>query len=152
MNEQQARKSFDQAISNYEQDFGTFFLARLLDLQISYPDDHCVIEFPIHDFMFNPQGSLHGGVTAIVMDISMGHLLRHKTGVGGATLEMKIQYLRPLRAGRASCEARLLQAGRSVAYLESRLYDTDDRLAAMATATWKPGTPAENPPSSIADR
>ena len=37
--------------------------------------------------MFNPQGALHGGVIATVMDISMGHLLNHVDGPG-STVEM----------------------------------------------------------------
>ncbi len=138
MDEDRARRRFEDAISTYEQAFGTFFLARLLDLSITYPQDCCRIEFEIHDFMFNPQGTLHGGLIATVMDISMGHLLKHRNGRGGATLEMKVQYLRPLRAGTARCEGRMLREGRSVAFLESRLYDGEDRLAAMASSTWKP--------------
>lgn len=139
MDEILARQAFEQALATYKQEFGVFFLARLLDLDISYPDGKCVIRFPIRDFLFNPQGSLHGGIIATVMDISMGHLLKHTTTVPGATLEMKMQYLRPLKAGSARCEAAFLRKARSVAFLESRLYDTDGELAVMATATWKPG-------------
>ena len=140
MNEDETRASFENAMATYEQAFGTFFLARLLDLAISYPDDFCLVEFEAREFMFNPQGSLHGGIVATVMDISMGHLLRQRSGAGGATLELKVQYLRPLRSGRLRCEGRVLREGRSVAFLESRLFDPDGRLSAMATSTWKPGT------------
>ena len=143
MDEALARAAFDTALATHRPEFGTFFLARLLDLAITYPDGTCRIEFPVRDFLFNPQGSLHGGVIATVMDISMGHLLRHETGAGGATLEMKLQYLRPLTGGRARCEAKVLRRGRSVAFLESRLYDDAGRLAAVATSTWKPGSAGE---------
>ncbi len=59
----------------------------------------------------NPQGTLHGGIIATVMDISMGHLL-HKTVGIGATIEMKIQYLRPVREGKVTCEGRFIKKGR----------------------------------------
>lgn len=137
MDETLAKQAFDAALIEHKPEFGAFFLARLLELEISYPEETCVIRFPIRDFLFNPQGSLHGGVIAIVMDISMGHLLRESYGHAGATLEMKLQYLRPLRAGRAKCVARFLQRGNSIAFLESKMTDADGRLAVVATSTWK---------------
>lgn len=143
MDEAQARRAFETALVTHKPDFGTFFLARLLDLDISYPDDACVIRFPVRDFLFNPQGSLHGGIIATIMDISMGHLLHHSFGAGGATLEMKLQYLRPVRSGTAWCRAQFLRRGKSIAFLESRLYDEADQLAVMATSTWKPANQAE---------
>src|SRR4051812_19139174 len=48
--------------------------------------------------MFNPQGSLHGGILATAMDVSMGHLLRRIHGAR-TTLEMKIQYLGSVLGG-----------------------------------------------------
>lgn len=137
MDQTLARQAFDAALIAHRSEFGAFFLARLLELDITYPDETCVISFPIRDFLFNPQGSLHGGAIAIVMDISMGHLLRESYGRAGATLEMKLQYLRPLKSGRARCVARFLQRGNSIAFLESKLTDAEGQLAVVATSTWK---------------
>ncbi|WP_201836446.1 PaaI family thioesterase [Microvirga zambiensis] len=142
MDEDLARAAFDRAITSYEPEFGVFFLARFLDLHIDYPDERCVIEFPVHDFLFNPQGSLHGGIIATVMDISMGHLLRHHYGQGGSTLQLNIQYVRALRKGTARCEASFVHRGRSIAFLQTKLYDAPLRIAASATSTWKVPMPA----------
>lgn len=131
-----ARLAFDQALADHEQAFGQFFLAKLLGFAITYPDDTCRVEFPVRDFMYNPQGSLHGGIIALAMDVSMGHLLNRLQGPG-ATLEMKVQYLRPLRGGAAVATGRVLRHGREIAFLESRLTDADGKLAAVATSTWK---------------
>ena len=73
---------------------------------------------------------------ASAMDISMGHLINKVAGPG-ATIEMKIQFLRPLRKGPAICEGRCIKRGRSISFLESRIWDADGKLAAQATATWK---------------
>jgi uncharacterized protein (TIGR00369 family) len=146
VDERAARAAFDEALQSHQPGFGTFFLARLLNLEISYPQGQCVIRFPIHDFLFNPQGSLHGGVIATIMDISMGHLLRQTYGAGGATLEMKLQYLRSVSGDHAWCQAQFLRKGRSVAFLESRLYDSANELAVFASSTWKPpSAPADTP-------
>ena len=136
MDENAARAAFEAALQTHRPGFGTFFLARFLGLEIDYADETCVVEFEIRDFMFNPQGSLHGGIIATVLDISMGHLLR-RTGGAGMTLEMKTQYLRPVASGRVRCEARFLKRGRSVNYLESRMADADGKLVAVATSTWQ---------------
>ena len=66
----------------------------------------------------------------------MGHLL-HKTVGIGATIEMKIQYLRPVREGKVTCEGRFIKKGRRLSFMESRLLGGDGKLAAIATATWK---------------
>jgi acyl-CoA thioesterase len=136
MDENAALRAFQNALATYEQDFGTFFLARLYALEIAYPGETCVVTFEPQEFMFNPQGTLHGGVIATVMDISMGHLLKHASGAG-TTLEMKTQYLKAARTGRLTCTGRFLRKGRGISYLASELTDAEGDLVAFATATWK---------------
>ena len=137
IDEAAARAAFEGALADYDQAFGTFFLARLLGLEISYPDaDTCAVEMEIKDFMFNPQGTLHGGVIATMLDISMGHLLKNTVGPG-MTLEMKTQYLRPAKSGRVRAEGRFLKKGKSINYVETRLYDAQRSLLAVASSTWQ---------------
>ena len=136
INEAAARQAFDTALRTYEQDFGKFFLARLFGCEFEYGKDACRVSFDLKDFMLNPQGGLHGGVTAFVLDISMGHLLRHSSGPG-TTLEMKVQYMKAAKAGRLTATGRFLRQGRSISYLRSELTDQDGDLIAFATSTWK---------------
>lgn len=124
------------ALSSPDQAFGSFFLSRLLGLEVTYGDDVCYVAFDVDGTKSNPQGTLHGGVMATAMDISMGHLLRRDLGPG-ATLEMKIQYLAPARSGRVVAEGRFLRRGRSVSFLTSTLVDEEGNTVAFATATWK---------------
>lgn len=131
-----ARAAFEQALATHEQDFGKFFLARLFGLELSYSEGECRIEFDLKDFMFNPQGGLHGGITAFVLDISMGHLL-HRTSGPGTTVEMKVQYLKAARSGRVTCTARFIRHGRSLSFLRSELIDEHGEMVAYATSTWK---------------
>jgi uncharacterized protein (TIGR00369 family) len=137
MDEAAARRVFEEALETQTPEFGTFFLARLIGLDISYGEGRSTVRFPVHDFMFNPQGSVHGGVIAFVMDVAMGHLLHHSYGVAGATLEMKLQYLCPLRPPEGRCEGAFLRRGRSICFLEARLFDAADDLVAVATSTWR---------------
>lgn len=131
-----ARAAFDQALAEHSQEFGKFFLARLYGFEITYPDQECEVAFEARDFMFNPQGTLHGGVIATALDVSMGHLLRRIAGPG-TTLEFKVQFLSAIRGGRVRCRGRVVRLGKSIAFLSSEARDADDRPAAFATATWK---------------
>ena len=136
LDQAQARRAFDDALASYEQDFGRFFLARLFGCEFEYTDDACQVSFELKDFMLNPQGGLHGGVTAFVLDISMGHLLWKKSGPG-TTLEMKVQYAKAARAGHMTATARFIRHGRGISYLRSELVDDKGELIAFATSTWK---------------
>ena len=102
----------------------------------SSDDGACVVQFEVKDYMFNPQGTLHGGVIATVMDISMGHLLKRMSGPG-TTLEMKTQYVRPVQTGKLYCKGEFTHRGRGISYLRSSLTDAEGNLIAFATATWK---------------
>lgn len=136
MDEVSARLAFEQALATHRPAFEHFFLARLLDLRFDYPERQCVITFEARDFMFNPQGSLHGGVIATVLDISMGHLLNRQQGPG-TTLEMKTQYVKAARAGTMRCCSEFIKLGQGISYLRSVMTDADGDAVAFATSTWK---------------
>ena len=133
----------DRAAGDDRQEFGSFFLARLLGMTVSYEAEACTVAFDAAPPLFNPQGTLHGGVLATAMDISMGHLLNHVAGPG-ATLEIKVQYMAAVTAGVVRCRATFLRRGRSVSFLQSHATGPDGALIAYATATWRqPSAKAE---------
>jgi uncharacterized protein (TIGR00369 family) len=117
-------------------EFGAFFLARFLDLDISYDDQArtCTVVLPYAGHLCNPQGSVHGGVIATAMDVSMGHLC-HRFLSTAVTVEMNLRFFRPL-TGRGRCTAGILNAGRRLVHMESRLTDDDGRLVAFAAGSW----------------
>ena len=136
VNEAVAREAFENALATHKQDFGEFFLLRLYGMDIEYTDEACIITFEVKDFMHNPQGGLHGGVIAFVLDVSMGHLLYRRSGPG-ATLEIKVQFLTVARSGRLTCTARFLRHGKSISALRAELLDEKGEMVAYATSTWK---------------
>lgn len=131
------RSRVESALATSRPVFDEFFLARLLDLTVTYDDEREMtrVELPFADFLRNPQGSLHGGVIATAMDISMGHLLNRYLSVG-VTVEMHMRFFRPVH-GPSSCEGRLLRPGRRIVHLESRLHDEQGRFAAYATSSFQ---------------
>ena len=125
-----------RATGDPRQEFGSFFLSRLLGFAVTYEGERCLVRFEAVPPLFNPQGTLHGGIIATALDIAMGHLLRHMDGPG-TTLEMKVQYMAPVQSGSVTCEAGFLRRGRGISFLEARAVRADGVLAAHATATWK---------------
>ena len=126
-----------EADSSDKQEFGSFYLSRFLGFKTSYEDDLCIVTFEAKSPMFNPQGSLHGGIIATALDVSMGHLLHHKLGAG-ATLEMNVKYLLPINSGQVRCEGSFIKKGKTIVFLQSHMYRADQKLAAYASATWIP--------------
>jgi uncharacterized protein (TIGR00369 family) len=144
MNKEAARRQFLEALENSSPEFERFFLLRFFGLRVSYEEDpeRCFVELPYEDFMKNPQGTLHGGVTAFAMDVSMGHLCNKFLSVS-VTLDTTIRFLRPITEA-SRCEARFLRKGRSISHIESRIFDANGQLAAVANGTWRALAPAES--------
>lgn len=129
------RDACENALETWQPAMGQFFLARFLGLNLQYDDQHCTINFEVTNFMLNPKGTLHGGISALVLDTSMGHLISHLYGPA-STLEMKVQYLRAIKPGPAKVVARVLKPGRKVCFVQADFFDSDGKVAAFATATW----------------
>ena len=98
---------------------------------------HMRWEFRAADFMLNPAGLVQGGFVTAMLDETMGTAGIAQLGAGYTipTLELKVSFLKPTRPGRLVCDGRVLQMGKSVAFLEAELRDDDGNLVATATAT-----------------
>lgn len=85
----------------------------------------------------NPMGTLHGGVLCDVADAAMGMAYAASLGEGETftTLELKINFLKPVRTGRLVATGRLVKGGRTVGLLECDVVDDRDRLVARASST-----------------
>ena len=131
-----SKEMFKRANSSKLQVFGSFFLSRMMGLEIKVNTDLCIVKFQSEPTFFNPQGTLHGGIISTIMDISMGHLLE-KVQTNGTTIELNVNFLLPIKNEKIICEGSYIKKGRSISVMESKLYRQDKKLAAHATSTWK---------------
>ena len=87
----------------------------------------------------NGIGIAHGGLAATLLDSATGCAINTMMPAGRifTTLEMKINYVRPLTAatGEVRCEARAVHVGGRVATAEGRIVDAAGKLYAHGTAT-----------------
>jgi uncharacterized protein (TIGR00369 family) len=98
---------------------------------------HVQFEFQAGEHFYNPAGVVQGGFLTAMLDEAMGPAALSALGPGFTvpTLELKVNFLRPARAGRLVADARVVHRGRSVVFMESRLTGDDGKLVATATAT-----------------
>jgi uncharacterized protein (TIGR00369 family) len=87
----------------------------------------------------NPYGTVHGGLTATLLDSCMGLAVQSTLdkGLGQTTVEFKISLIRPItpETGRITAEGIVLNSGRRVGTAEGRLTDGKGRLLAHGTTT-----------------
>lgn len=85
----------------------------------------------------NPHNVVHGAVLYAMADTGMGAALYPSLSAGEicATIEIKINYFKPVSSGRLVCKTELLNRGKSVANLESRIYQ-GDILVALANGNY----------------
>jgi uncharacterized protein (TIGR00369 family) len=87
----------------------------------------------------NPAGTVHGGLTATLLDSCMGLAILStlERGVGQTTLEFKISLVRPItpETGLIKAEGVVLSCGRRVGTAEGRVTDGKGRLLAHGTTT-----------------
>ncbi|HJZ70693.1 MAG TPA: PaaI family thioesterase [Vicinamibacterales bacterium] len=94
-------------------------------------------ELDADDRHHNPMGTLHGGVLCDIADVAMGSAYASTLDEGESftTLELKINFLRPVRAAHLVAEGVLVQQGRTVGMVECAVTDERGRLVARATST-----------------
>ena len=91
------------------------------------------------EYHYNPIGVVHGGLAATLLDSAMGCAVHSMlaAGVGYTTLEVKVNYVRPMTAetGTVRCEAKVIHMGGRTATAEGRVTDASGKLYAHATTT-----------------
>ena len=85
----------------------------------------------------NPMGTLHGGILCDLADAAMGMAYASllDEGEAFATLELKINFLKPVWTGRLTATGRVVKGGATVGLVECDVHDDKDRLVARASST-----------------
>jgi uncharacterized protein (TIGR00369 family) len=98
---------------------------------------HAKAGFEGQEQFYNHTGLIHGGILASMLDGVMGAAAVSMLGPDEniTTLEMKVSFMRPCRAGPLVGEGRVTHKGRSVIFTEGSLTAEDGSLLATATAT-----------------
>jgi len=99
------------------------------------------IAFAMHaqEWMANPAGVIHGGMTSTLLDtaLTLCVIAKLPTGKMCTTTNLNVQFVRPLFPNGEKIVARgtVVHIGATTATSEGRVYDSRNRLIAHATAT-----------------
>ena len=113
-------------------------IARLLGFALkAIEPGRAIFEMEVDERHHNPMGTLHGGVYCDLADAAMGYAYASTLGEGETftTVELKINFLRPVRQGRLTAEARVVKAGGILGYVECDVKDDKGKLVARAAST-----------------
>jgi uncharacterized protein (TIGR00369 family) len=82
-------------------------------------------------------GTLHGGIYCDLADAAMGYAYAATLGEAETftTVELKINFFRPVRKGKLTAEARIVKAGSTLGYVECNVTDAKGKLVARAAST-----------------
>ena len=85
----------------------------------------------------NPAGFIQGGFLAAMLDDTMGPamFIYSEGRLFTPTIELHVSFLSPARAGPLYGEGQVVQAGKSIAFMEGVLFDAAGNVVARATAS-----------------
>ena len=114
-------------------------ISRLIGFQVADDagDGMTVVALEAGEQHANPMGRVHGGVISALADAAMGTaygrvLLAEEDF---STIELKVNFMRPVKMGRILATARMVQRGLRIGFLDCEIHDTRGKLVATATST-----------------
>ncbi len=111
---------------------------KVLGLEVDEAEQgRCLAHIAVNESLFNPHRVVHGGVLFSLADTCMGvalHTLLDE-GESCATIELKMNFLKPVTDGLLQCDTRVVRKGRTTSVLESKV-ENGGSLVAMALGTY----------------
>ena len=85
-------------------------------------------------------GVVHGGVITQIADTAMGMSLAtlQEDGLWNTTIELKINFIRPVVSGRIQAVGRVVEMRQTLLFSEADVVDEQGRLVARASSTCMP--------------
>ena len=98
---------------------------------------HARIAFEAGAQHANPMGTLHGGILCDVADAAMGlaYASTLEEGESFTTLELKINFLKPVWKGRLRADGRVVRSGKTIGLVECDVTDEAGSLVARSSST-----------------
>jgi uncharacterized protein (TIGR00369 family) len=107
-------------------------------IQVAFVEEgHVVLQFEASEKHHQPNGVVQGGVLTAIADAAMGMagMTVQEVGWANTTIELKINFIRPVIRGLVRAEGKVVQAGKTVIFLEAEVTNEHGKLAALATSS-----------------
>jgi uncharacterized protein (TIGR00369 family) len=106
---------------------------------VSVGDGEAVFRCTPDESAYNTIGLVHGGFLCTLLDTAAGCAVHTQLppGVGFASIEIKVSFIKPLRADdeEIECRGRALRVGSRVAFAEAHAFTGDGELIGHATTS-----------------
>jgi len=113
-------------------------VARLIGFEANeIADGRAVVTLAAGRQHANPMGTLHGGILCDIADAAMGMAFATTLAPDESftTVELKINFFRPVWEARLRAEGKVVRRGSTVGYIECEIMDEGGRLVAKAAST-----------------
>src|SRR5712664_822960 len=113
-------------------------VARLIGFEAKeIADGRAVVTLAAGPQHANPMGTLHGGILCDIADAAMGMAFASTLAPEETftTVELKINFFRPVWEARLKAEGTVVRRGRTIGYVECDITDDENRLVAKAAST-----------------
>jgi uncharacterized protein (TIGR00369 family) len=113
-------------------------VARLIGFEVKgIADGRAVVTLAAGKQHANPMGTLHGGVLCDIADAAMGMAFASTLAPGETftTIELRINFFRPVWEARLRAEGKMVRRGSTIGYVECEITDESEHLIAKASST-----------------
>jgi uncharacterized protein (TIGR00369 family) len=113
-------------------------VARLIGFEAKeIADGRAVVTLTAGPQHANPMGTLHGGILCDISDAAMGMAFASTLAPEETftTVELKINFFRPVWEARLSAEGKVVRRGSTIGYVECEIRDEGGQLIAKASST-----------------
>lgn len=103
---------------------------------VSFEDGRAVVEMDVDETFHNSMGMVHGGVFCDLADAAIGCAMATTLADddGFTTIDLQASYFRGVRSGHLTAQAKVVRRGRTTAYLECEIYESE-KLTAKVIST-----------------
>ncbi len=113
-------------------------VADLIGFRLDSVDEgEVVISLEAKEHHFNPMGTLHGGIICDIADSAMGMAFATtlKEGETYASVELKMNFVRPFWTGKLLARANVVTRGKIVGIVDCEVADEGGKLIARGSST-----------------
>ena len=113
-------------------------VGRLIGFEVKeIADGRAVVTLAVGPQHANPMGTLHGGILCDIADAAMGMAFACTLVAGESftTIELKINFFRPVWEARLQAEGKVVRRGSTIGYVECEITNEGGRLVAKASST-----------------
>lgn len=112
---------------------------KLLGIElVDIEEGRAVMSLEMQEKLRQPYGLLHGGATASLIDTATAFAV---IGVlpedeKATTVDLTVQYLRPVTEGKIVCTAKVVRAGKRLLFVSAEVENGEGKLIATAISTY----------------